>query len=355
MQIEYRAFLRKALQQASFSCLSGDVPPGREDLIRNFEGFEVLECPLPDEGVVTTNVAFSLSKALSQGAKAADPALLPALLAEEIRAACLSTAAESGPWFEVRVGGLGYLNASPSPEFSAAFLRAAADAARDFLFTTESSIVTPGCPAPASLVSIAVDWRAKPLGSKLQSDPDCRAILDRIRQQGRPLRDDLLMLLAVCGDPELDSRAYLHGLRGRENVAWYLDRFVKDADAFVAGIRERRPEIPALTENAANALPELDGAVRSILSFRSFVEAAARRRRADLLVGQILRCARCFYAFYNCPDVRAFAEGRGGGQEMLGVYLVSQAILHAVQKANEVLDFSCGDFGFVLENRYCRS
>ena len=110
------------------------------------------------------------------------------------------------------------------------------------------------------------------------------------------------MCLALLADAELSVDAFLAKYQGRENVAWYVRRFLVDSENFIeqAG-KEQRPEDPRFAELASKASGEFE---RRLLGFRYAVARAVGGDHAELF-GHCLLVMRAFYGFYNHPSLRS--------------------------------------------------
>lgn len=244
--------------------------------------FDVSDCPFPEQGLVTSNAAFVLSKALHQKQEGT-PEILPLQIARAI----VKCASECHSPFQINIGGDGHLNATPSQEFVAKFICRAMETRGSLLLSESSTFVHEEI---KPLVPLEVDWTSKYLRLRMKQSEECATFLSHVHQFDYAAQ---LMLLALCSDPEIDVSAYLQKLGSRQNVPWYIARAQSD----LASLPLPDKKVAKFEASAQNFLSAILRLRRSFLLARSHF-------RPDWYLDGVMRSVRAFYEVYNRPETR---------------------------------------------------
>ncbi len=284
MHSEFYSWLRVALSE-----LPGSVAPsGAEDTVTNFTAFEVTDCPYPEVGVLSTNLAFTLSKKLLTGEPPRE--VVPEVIANTLCA----RGGEQGSEFRLVVGGGGFLNATPSVEAFCRYLS-------EIIFGSgELYGVAPLFPGESRGLHLpdAPNFYEKGLRNLLSRREEAPRFLGAPRSARE--RDDAIMLLSILADSELDTGAYRRGLYGSENIPWYLERFAADYSRI--GISLNTEDITLFASPIGQGLA--DPSIRWTLRTREVIAQAALFGRPDLIFSHLLLGVRRFYQLFNRPEAR---------------------------------------------------
>lgn len=268
---------------------------------------EVEEPPAKLGFAVSTPVAFKLSALLAGSAENRQNALRPLDLGRLLADAVNATAGDS---FTVECAPSGHLNANPTPSYQHTFFATIERRGPEALYSEAPiGIGARGEELDGLGRSPRVDiGTLEALLREARSDEPAAvdAIVDRLRS-GDQRKDfgALLMVLAALGDPELSFGPYLKGFGGRENVPWYLDRFRHAARALLEHATSP-PEVHAPDARiAVGDFGAADELRTTILTLRASHRTAVRMKRPEVLLSQLLRGVRAFFALYNRPEIRA--------------------------------------------------
>lgn len=126
-----------------------------------------------------------------------------------------------------------------------------------------------------------------------------------------------LMLLATLSNSELDLEIYFEKLNGKQNIPWYLDRYMQAATQYLALIKEKLGcEIEGELSIAENSPAFLKEAAIDVLISRNVFFQALRCQRAERFFLLLIRQINNFFQIYNQPNYR-FVENLSLNQEDL--------------------------------------
>ena len=276
--------------------------------------FEVKECEFQNLGLLSTNAAFKLSKKLRD--TGADT------LPQDVASRMLDTEKIKNSDFDVSLGGDGYLNATPSPEYIDRWLK--------------SSICPEYFLIPPNVESVCdkVIWHN--LYSRIKKSTD-KEVLEFV--SGRDLSlDDCLMLSAFFSDPETELTPYLEGLKGRQNIPWYLGKFLEDSEKILKQLNWD----PEQSSNAdlSKLDPRLSELLRAIMLFRGKVFGNGSVFEPVRGVGTLIFVVRNFYAFYNLPECRAMLKNSSNKLPQFNICLLTHVLRSMVGSSLELLQRS---------------
>lgn len=307
MYFEFKSFLRELVNQW---LKSGNHPL---DVVGNFQ---VLTPPENALAFVGSNITFSLARKIY-----IEPVKLSEQLAE------FANQNQNSPFILLPTES-GYLNARPKPS-----------AIKDF-FT---------CAPEKILKSEFLDFNADDVLSKIHNSEnlDLKKLL---KSKNNLDKADLQMALALLGDVELSVSPYLAGLKGKENIAWLLERFSEDWRKVSSSIEAkdlalRAPRIlQNLTSNTLilkepDNFSSFEGILRhqllALLSIRNFDSL-------DRLFSFSLSLVHSFYAYYNLPYFRA--ELQSPTSELWPAMAQAVELIGlSVEEVSNAPFFSCGN------------
>jgi hypothetical protein len=301
--------------------------------VREFENFEVTECPYADQGLLTANVSFKLAHAVPH-----DGSVLPESIARY-----LLESAKVAPHFSGKMGGDGYLNYLPSEESTARFLWEILRDPTDTL-TRHSSLLFPGAPVRRLPTDRELAWGAKRIGLLLPKREEARRFHGIVRNRGTASLDDALMFLGLLSKDELDAGAYLRGLAGSENIPWYLTRFESDAGRALK-LYEAPLSLEHLHRGFAKQLESLMAdsaehrALRWTLMAREAYLKGVRAGQVDLVFNFLLQGIQHFYVLFNRPENRIPTEDVDSSVFRLVVF--AQILLPLKKEIQVRLERSC--------------
>lgn len=280
MNVEFQWAMRSALAGTAAAMIPQAI---RENF--SLGEIVVVDCPIPAEGLIATNIAFVVAEKMK---KICTDAVLPLDLAHALKEAMLPL------HWDVHVSGPGFLNVRPTRQFFHDFL-ISVNEKRSSCFFSETSVFEKNT---SGIQAIDVDWNSKYL--HLSADDE--------RYEKLFSRSDLetgglnLMVLSLAADPELDVAPYLLDLAGRENVPWYLDRFERDSAQLSEGDRTDDTLVERFY-NESEKYP-YQSLVVVLRNFRVRFLDAKKRKRPELFMAALLDMARAFYSGYNRPEGR---------------------------------------------------
>lgn len=293
MHIEYFAYLLRALKQDSAQRRAQPV------------SFEVTDCKEDHGFLLTSNLAFKLKRASE------DSPFSALEIAERIVAAANQVEVE---YFTVQAGGLGFINANPNKKFLVEFYRWLVETKGACLFHEQSLVVFPVVsPPPFTSDRIAFSWPlswGKILKGKACQEPDILNFVDHLRSKKAEISfNEQLMLLALIACPELEVKPFLQGLKGRQNIPWYLEKMRVDLEmcrsALAAMPQEKNCQQLGLIKEFFDT-SYLNVVLNQLLLFRNRLFHWKRTGNPGQLIVLLLQIAQDFYAFYHLPQTRHF-------------------------------------------------
>ncbi len=313
---------------------------------------EVEDCPDDIDADASTPFVFKLASELSTRRGELVAPLDVAAAATELLRESMAGFAE--PLFEFEIGGGGHLNAKRTAAFVPAFFAAAELRGASSFYATESFLTVPGTLEPSR--ELVADWEhifAELRVAVGDEKAELAELCSRAESRQTP-RAELLMMLAAASDCELSLRPFLLGLGGRQNVPWYLRRFLNDASAFAAecssALQSHSRDVGLMPESLPPRFEEL---LILLLRLRSRYLIAARRRRPDQLLGHLLALVRAFYSNYNHPSVRALNESVISPAQLPQVLSLVSLTREAVFCGVQLVESCCEIEGFRLHIGKC--
>ncbi len=356
MHLEYLFILERALLRAVpriASKFAADVAPLVTARLSAVSDIEVACCPSHIGSSMMSNLPQVVAARLAPFSPA-EHELTPIAIGELLISLFQEDARGISRHLELQVGGPGFLNATPEPEFVSAFLEHAQHTQANYLFTRSSLVFD----EPDRGVYLPLTVRLRPL-KELQAkrvlNADLGILEEYVHAKGGVCRDDLVMYLALLGNPEINSGPYIHCVGGSENVPWLLRRFLGDIRRVLPRSRELRSgEISA--ERFLKFLRSPTGGlatpiVNRLLLLRSVFHNSRKRRRPELFFEFVLSLIREWYSVFNRPDCRALLRSlhgklaSGDAEAFAALALLVETV---VRTTYDNLEFSCDDVGFEL-------
>jgi arginyl-tRNA synthetase len=245
--------------------------------------------PLREDALAATNLAFLLAKVLSKKP-------FPQQVAAELVSLLELNLSKD---FMFSIGGQGFINIIPTAQYLKRFFREAGADPKGFFFDN-----TPE--------QIKVDWDEQYYNEKLLKSDLAREFLNHLQPlpKNRNLTSDSLTLLAMLTDQDFDLTVYLRGLNGRENIPWYIERFLFDANRHSTSLTTAAhfPEDEfwktqldlLLSQRKIRAL----NLFHELLFFREELRLTFQLRQPERLLRAILKLIQSFYTLFNNPKMR---------------------------------------------------
>lgn len=295
-------------------------------------------CPPAFTGEISTNVAFPLARCLAaMGADGANTA--PTEVARWIEEAVLADK-EFAKCFELSLGELGHINATPTDYFREMFLEKLFLHGTDLLFLN-SSFVFERLGERQGRMNIDWDWLldAENWPANGQED-DLRRICSQENKLGD---DDALMFLALLADPELELTPYLESLSGTQNIPWFLQKFLRDGEMFSSRcLSGKSYDSRDLLATSIHNIPSYcNKSLRLLFLFRHLVIQRSDRRRGPQWVIFLVRVAKSFYFYYNRPQCRELAITDSDPQARRQVGAVTRILHTLVSQSLERIKRTC--------------
>lgn len=349
MNIEFARFLHSLVSESDEILPKGLSADFQRSLASSIPAIYhgVSGCPREIDAVLSSKIAFMLSRELRKNTGS----LEKDKTSPEGLAGSIAEAARGNPFFHVSVGGLGHINIVPSDLFVLEYLNSLSANGYRRLFQDQAIVVleTKGAPlfGPRDFIC---DWGRVFARGRKSKDEQIIRFSKELEGKKELVADEKIMLLSLLADSELEIEPYRQGLFGRQNIPWYLRRFLKDWRVFVKNCGEKGVEGRCLglgwslglgSENEASLFFDslLGRLVRYLLMFRSVVFRAEYEKRPELLVGHILLIIRVFYSYYNHPQMRGL---RGlSSEELTNFTELTKVAGSAVEHSLNLLEFSC--------------
>ncbi|MCB0325120.1 MAG: hypothetical protein KDD69_16160 [Bdellovibrionales bacterium] len=285
----------------------------------------VEDCPKHIEGTITTAVAFKI-------AEAAEGPRSPRTIAEAVLD---FFSRQEQPWFAIRLGGNGHLNADPTRLFTDTYMARLHDHGADVLFMETPFVVAQpqvNVPLP-TLPATAVADVLQRAESASAANPDLQAVLSKIGGRAAAPHD-VLMIMALLDDHELEVRPYLEDLKGRQNVPWYLAQFCRAADDISRTVTQEG-SVDFTRKGTKDGRHWLASFEEALLRTRLDLASGVRNGRPERILGAVLRLIRVFYSCYNDPWGRQLLRSETEiGMELRRAVLIVHVL---VQRAQGIL------------------
>ncbi len=250
-----------------------------KDSINKIE-FHVQHAPDEADALLGSNLAFILGKVLRKD---------PKLIAKEI--AEINSESVHGEYFKLVFAPSGFINANPTKLYLTNFL----DNLEESLNSEEYF----------NFESAKLETELKKNIEKTKN-LDVKTLLES-RNNSLSDQKDFKMLLALLGDEELNVQPYLKGLKGKENIPWYLDKFIEDTSNLKQEVRysDFLPEIGFQNMASSAELFEYKNNEQVLLyQIHSFLNLRSYRKFEDFY-SYCLQFVDSFYAYFNHPSFKA--------------------------------------------------
>ncbi len=283
-----------------------------EAICRLAEGrraIEVEDAPPDLDAWIASPLCFELARIVRREASVS---IEPIALATELLAA-----APMDKYFDLSVGGKGFLNATPNPQFVVSFLNGLQSASASCL-CGESFVVASDAIVQKPLEEQILHSNVADLVKELRTsrrDEQTLNFLAECESSSSLSWDVHLQLLAMLRDKELDPNAFHEGLFGSHNVSWYLQYFQKcmkslEAETWFSDeICITADQLPSSLFAPPNPQDTVDLAsariIRVLLSFRVRYQRAMRSGEPALLLATTRELILSFFSLFNLPQVRA--------------------------------------------------
>ncbi len=356
MQIEFAQYLRQIIVQVNFEFALGigDRKLLQESCAKALAQSSIIACPPEINALMASNFPFVFAKLIEdrlrqQGNLAAQ--VLPEMLARTILDNSSKLDSSKG-LFELSTGGQGYLNAVPRVLLLNEFMQKCWELSAAPIFSW-----SPFCAsreeAQKPFIRLRIDWGRIREKCRKSRDRSIREFVLFLASRDRVFEDDVLMALALLAKSQLDTDVYIRGLAGSENIPWYMNKFRQDWRRFAESCFQKAPEVRSVAfdldllelqrirgheEAAFWPLPRaVIRVLQCILCFREVYLKALDNNQPEILVEHLLRVVRCFYSYYNHPDVRSFrALSR---QEVFHLGVLTYVLGNTFEREFESLEF----------------
>ena len=260
----------------------------------------MVTCPERFEAELTSDILFPLADRF--------PALSPPQLAAHMADWCAKNAAQ---YLSLTPSQLGHLNVQTTRQFQQSLLKCFSECDIRAMFSPALLFYRPrveGSGIEKWSTMASPDWSQLASAAKNSHNPDLRKLVKEFPSLENP--PERMVSLALLADPELSVDAFLARYQGRENVPWYIRRFLTDSENFLraAGRSSGRANGQAPDQGRNVTTDSLLEAVlgdftKDLLRFRAAVARASAGEPA-LLFGQMMRLMQDFYRFFNHPSLR---------------------------------------------------
>jgi hypothetical protein len=338
MHIEFHAFL-KDLVLASGLVEESDIP-----------NYAVDDCKLDSRMQLASNVAFLVNKKLRKTATEVGKLHTTNYIAT--RLVDIASKQHFAKWFEIESSGYGFINASPTSDFKTKFFEIVQYTKSQVLFQQESFVFK----ELLSQQNIACsDLLPIPplefiINSKIEN-PDIRELCLYINNKATFTFNDKLMLLALACDSELEAQPYILGLSNRQNIPWYVSKFLVDAKNYCSLLNQY-----SLTTTEVESEKDCDTDFINIerfqsllLNFRNALFCSDKHLRLFKALACLINIIREFYSCYNRPEVRYVDRYRIKTDKIQQIADIIESLCGVVIKTMSLLENSCKDDKFTLQ------
>ncbi len=312
MHFELREALRLIVSNSEVLRAYGVI---ESDAVRRIlEGdraIEVEDAPNVLESWLASPLCFELAKIIR---RTSNCEIEPLELAEKI----LAEAGENS-FFQLSVGGKGFINAIPNAPCLLRFLEGMQQASLSQLYGSPFVVADNPVAVERSDVTIDRDAVLSELRCSRKDDSSQR-FLESISAEVKIDWPILAQLLAMQRDPEIEADAFRKGLFGSQNVSWYFNYFERCLDTALTQLGAPNEQtldehlLPRSLELSENSCAEYSTdyvdiaygrAIRLMVTFRRTYQRALRGNDAGLLMLLARDLAASFFGLYNLPEIRA--------------------------------------------------
>jgi len=295
MHFELKQYISETLSRSDYrSCLG----------ICNVE---VTDCAEKLGGELTSDIAFLIAEHVT---KQSGQEIFPPDVSRNLVSLLSQSENNIARYFNISVGGPGHINATLKNVFVDEYLKKLARLGKSVLFqelsfvVSEDFLVTSRQPKP---IVFNLKHLIEKRGNKQRHDIE---LLIAARNGLAELSQiDLMMILGLVADSELDVTVYLNNLAGKENVPWYLFKFVQDSKNLAQELEvssATRPESRTESSFYSDMFSvRVNDFLRQLLRIRAAYRSSLKQQRPDILLRTLLEMIGKFYLFYNHPSERA--------------------------------------------------
>lgn len=313
MHFEFRAVLRNIISNSHV--LQEYEVSQSEAFLRLKDGqraIEVDDAPRVLDAWFASPICFELAKIVRRSAACE---IEPAELAQKL----LAEAPENS-FFELSVGGKGFINARPRPTTLLRFLEGlqSADASRLF---GESFVAASDGALRDAPENLKIERKAL-LGelSVSREDDISQGFLSSLALQEELSWPSLAQLLAMQRDAEVEADAFSKGLHGSQNISWFCEHFLTCSESSLerlgppSAAKLQEADLPKSLELGDSVGSDYSQdyvdiaygrAIRCLAHFRRTHQRALRGNDAGLLMLSTRELIAAFFGLYNLPEIRA--------------------------------------------------
>lgn len=284
---------------------------------------EINKCPKEINAEFSASIVFKIGHFFSR--QSPTEQLQPLRIAEALLANLQYE--QRSNWFETSLGGGGFVNVSLTDQGKQQFL-SLVSADNQLLFSTAESVVGATSRQVMALDQTALQqWDNPMLRAAGSHNLELRQFVDSLSAAGCSF-DDFLMLVVCLDDDNHDLLAYQQGLKGSQNIPWYLSRFFCDVrDMALLFDPQHMHDLSEKKIDSAYLQQSLLQARDLICEFRFALMQSLRSIRPEILLGFTLQIVRSFYRYYNYPHLRLLLEQSAKGKH------VDPVLRHFIQLA----------------------
>lgn len=351
MHIETAHIFSLPMSNVKVSELGSEKLSSRDESILSLlsKGINVIDCPKHVDALIYLDASFEIFSKIKPSLGEDIRALSPQSISLHIKKAFDRSPYAS--FFDVDLGGLGFVNLTPTKDFKKEFYFAVLDNPQSlFSFSPIITRVQTFCEKP--LKEFFVSVREEHFKSLIENarNLDARTFGDSFLKSELKNGKDALMALCLCADEELDVRVYEQRLCSSENVPWWFSQISKDMQkmkekcfsALGGGAPSNAEAVHQLLEHSV-FVPLLE----RLLNFREVTYEATFRNDPLPLLKYLHEMGREWYAVYNRPQTRVL-EGFSASIAM-GFLLLLEALSVCMRETLSRIEFSCTNQKIVLQ------
>jgi hypothetical protein len=259
--------------------------------------------PPSSKGRICSNAPFAAA-AYCNG-KSGQTLWQPAEVAAEMLAFIDREQLQTKSYFDCFVGGPGHINAEVDAELGYDLL-SAVTRGEIFPFYDQPSLLE-GVGFDDALAARQVldykealkDWWLH-IAKKKFADSELEAIAREVSSAGEKTVGARVQLLAALANEQIDTGAYLAGVGGKENIPWYIGRFLQSSSAYLEQLALAHSEDGIEVDIQCWCGDGLEAVLCARYEFRRGVETQDPAR----LMRHVLSCVNAFFRYYNHPSFR---------------------------------------------------
>lgn len=277
------------------------------------EKLEINKCPKEIDAEFSASIVFKIGHFFSR-LLPSDQQQHPQIIAEALLRELQNNSRAA--WFDTSLGGGGFINFSFTEEGRRQFL-SLVSADSNLLFTSAESVADGASRQVMALDQAALQqWDNPMLRAAESHNLELRQFVDSLNVAGCSF-DDFLTLVVCLDDDNHDLLAYQQGLKGSQNIPWYLSRFFLDVrDIALLFKPDQMSDTREINIDSAYLQQSLLQARDLICEFRFVLMQSLRSVRPEILLSFVLQLIRSFYRYYNYPQLRLLLEQSSKGQQL---------------------------------------